>query len=184
MAKLKTENIFSFSEIFSEHQNSVFSICFRFTGDKQEAEDLCQDIFLQIYKSLPDFKSQSKLSTWIYRIAVNHSLNHVRNRKKHNSDLRITSENQETIVADPHRNHTENRPDKILEEKERGIIVSKAIESLPENQRLVLILQKYEGFSCKEIADIQECTLLSVQSRLHRAKKNLGKLLLKFINEI
>lgn len=175
----------AFQKIFNLYRNSVFSICYRFTRDRHESEDLCQDIFLKIYKSLYNFHAKSKLSTWIYRIAVNQSLNHLRNKKKTGRTITIHSDNQDAIEK-KFLNYTlsPEQPDIDLEEKQKGEIVWNAVQALPKNQRTAIILQKYEGFSCKEIAKILDCTLLSVQSRLYRGKKNLYKKLLPYLGKI
>lgn len=169
----------SFRLLYDRHAPAVYRLCLRFTGNTQEAEDLCQDVFVKVYTSIRTFNAHSRLSTWIHRITVNHALNHLRKNK--NSRHCLTLDVNSSEAADVSRlslnTDSSASPDRLLEEKEKTALVRQAVHALPENQRLVLILQKYEGFSCREIAEMLDCTLLSVQSRLHRAKKNLAVML-------
>ncbi len=152
------------------------NVCYSIVGNREDAEDLCQEVFIKIYRSIGTFKHRSKLSTWIYRIAVNLSLNHIR---KKNPGRPISHEKTELIPG----LHLD-RPDLSLEQKERRNVVQWAINSLPVNQRVVLKLQKFEGFSSRQIADMLDCSLFTVQSRLHRAKVNLYKKLLPYLKKI
>ncbi|MBN2416627.1 sigma-70 family RNA polymerase sigma factor [bacterium] len=169
----------AFRLLYDRHAASVYRICLRFTGDSREAEDLCQDVFVKIYTSIRTFNARSRLSTWIHRIAVNHALNHLRNTKRSRLLLPLNGDPPGQAGFDPRPG-----PDRVLEEKEKSAIIREAVNALPEHQRLVLILQKFEGFSGREIADMLDCTLLSVQSRLHRAKKNLAVLLQEYLDHL
>jgi RNA polymerase sigma-70 factor (ECF subfamily) len=185
MRNRKPVDTIQFEDIFERHKDQVINICHRLVGDRDEAEDLCQEVFFRVYRSLRTFKHRSKISTWIYRIAVNQSLNHIRNRKQRRrmssfpNDQSDTHDGTLTAVAPPGE-----QPDLSFEKKEMQAIVWNAVQALPKNQRIVLILQKYEGFSSKEIAEIMDWTLSSVQSRIHRAKENLYKKLLPYLGEL
>lgn len=173
----------SFKSIFDEYQTQVLNICHGILGDRESAQDVCQDVFFRIYKSLDTFQAKSKLSTWIYRIAVNQSLNAVRKRKRDKQTI-VYSEQTDQAAYNQATAPSSQHPDKKLELSERKQIIWKAVQSLPENQRTVIILQKYEGFSCQEIADILNCTLSSVQSRMHRAKQGLVLKLRPFLDHL
>jgi RNA polymerase sigma-70 factor (ECF subfamily) len=143
---------------------------------RQEAEDLTQDVFFQVYKSIRTFRFQSRISTWIYRIAVNLSLNYLNKKRRMKS---IHSEDESSQVLDRSAPDKE-RPDRLFEQKEKEEIIRKAILSLPKQQQTALILQRYEGLSTKEIADVMDTSVSSVEARLFRAKANLGKKLMKY----
>ncbi len=169
-----------FKSIVEAHQEKVRNTCFRFVKNSDDADELAQDVFIQIYESLSHFREESELSTWIYRIAVNKSLDFIRkkNRKKrfaHLTTLFGFGEDKEEIVIP-----AEDNPHKELEEKERKQILDEAINNLSENQQTVITLSKYEGFSNKEIASIMKLSLSSIESLIHRAKKNLHKQLYNY----
>ena len=183
--KLKAGDIQAFKQLFESYQNSIYNLCYRFVTNKEETEDLCQEVFLKIYKSINTFKHNSKLTTWIYRITINLCLNHQRKRKGllwfslNDSDDQIKDDDIKNLTIDQGE-----QPDSSLEKKEREKIVQLAVNSLPNKQRIALILQRYDGMSIKEIAEIMNCTTDSVQSRLSRAKKNLYKKLLPYLKKI
>lgn len=183
--KIKAGDCHAFKELFENYKSLVINICYRLVGNKEEAEDLTQDVFFKVYKSAKSFKHHSKLSTWIYRIAVNLSLNHLRKKRQLRwispeiSSKQTDGKTLETLPA-----QSEDQPDVFLEQKEKEIIIWKMINLLPENQQVAFILQRYEGMSCQEIADILECSIGAVQARLHRARENLQEKLFPYLKEI
>ena len=159
------------------HQEKVRNTCFRFLKNKEDADDVAQEVFIQVYESMQSFKGEAGLSTWIYRIAVNKSLDFIRKKKRKKRFGQLTSlfgfnEEKEEIVLP-----AEGTPLQELENKERKQVLDAAIDKLPENQKKVVTLGKYQGFSNKEIAGIMDVSLSSVESLMHRAKKNLHDLL-------
>ena len=144
-------------------------------NNKEDSEDLTQEVFVEVYKSLASFRGESKLSTWIYRIAVTKSLDFIR-RKKRKKRFGIikkvfnADDSFEDIIDD-------NNPDPEvrLEELDRIKILNEALGTLPENQRAAFTLSKYDEISYKEIAEILDTTIPSVESLIHRAKNNLKK---------
>lgn len=183
--KINSGDYKAFKALFDCHVNTVMNICYKMIGNREEAEDVCQEVFFKVYKSIGTFKHRSKFSTWIFRIAVNLSLNHLRKKKKL-SRISLSKQNAHinSEILDSLSASSMDRPDVFFEQKEKEKIVWNAVHSLPANQRVVLILQKYEGFSGKEIAKILDCSLSSVQSRLYRAKENLYKKLLPYLGKL
>ena len=170
-----------FKLLVNEYQALVINTCYGFVHNRQDAEDIAQDVFIEVYRSLENFRGQSKLSTWLYRIAVNKSLNHIRDNKKNNwlksLDILFDDENNtKTLAPEDSKN---NMPDKITENKETGNYIYEAISTLPDNQKIAFTLSKYEDLSYKEIADVMKLSLSSVESLLFRAKKNLQKKLIE-----
>ncbi len=139
---------------------------------------------LEVYQSIDQFRGQSKLSSWIYRIAVTKSLDFVRrgNRKKRTGQLRRVlgwaSDGEQTDL-EPEVSRTAMDE---LAEKERAEILHKAVDALPENQRIAVNLHNYEGFHYTEVAQIMETSVSSVESLLHRARKNLEKRLAHYFS--
>jgi len=170
-----------FKLLVEEYQALVINTCYGFVHNRQDAEDIAQDVFIEVYRSLENFRGQSKLSTWLYRIAVNKSLNHIRDNKKNNwlksLDILFDDDsNTKTLAPNDAEN---NMPDKITENKETGSYIYQAINTLPDNQKIAFTLSKYEDLSYKEIADVMKLSISSVESLLFRAKKNLQKKLIE-----
>ncbi|NTW51472.1 MAG: RNA polymerase sigma factor [Chlorobiaceae bacterium] len=162
-----------FSDLVAEHQEMVVNTCYRFVFNREDAEDLAQEVFVEVYRSLDKFREESKLSTWIYRIAVSKSLDHLRRlkRKKRFSSLKRiigVDDPADTISAPDHDN-----PADVLVDKERVAVLQEALDALPDNQKTAFLLSKQDGYSNQEIADILQTTVPAVESLIHRAKKNL-----------
>jgi RNA polymerase sigma-70 factor (ECF subfamily) len=168
----------AFKELFDSYSTLVYNVAYRMLQNKQDAEDVTQDVFFQAYKSLKRFRFDSKLSTWLYRIALNRSLNHQRNKKLERwLSLDFVSEEKGNDDFDA-LGTTDENADHIMEKKDTERIVQEAINSLPQQQRIAILLHRYEELSYEEIAQIMDVTVASVESRLHRAKQTLAKKLL------
>ncbi len=154
----------AFNQLVLKYRNRVMGIAARMLGDRGEAEELAQDVFVKVYRALGDFRGASLFSTWLFRVTANSCLNHRRRRR---AELRISdgAAGLELAVADPSSN-----PHHLLEQKELRTALEKSIRSLPEEQRIVLILRDVEGLSYEAIADSLELEPGTVRSRLHRAR--------------
>lgn len=172
----------SFKELVDTYKDMVFNVCYGFIKNKEDAEDITQDVFFSIYKNIENFKLESRLSTWIYRIAVNRSLNHIRKRKlmKIFSKINLKEEDEEVNVPASE----DSAADYSVMSKEKKEIISKALDKLPSNQKIAFILHNTQGFSYEEIAEIMNCSVSAVESRIHRARTNLQKYLVKYLKEI
>ena len=162
-----------FRKLVSEYQEMVINTCYRFVFNREDAEDLAQEVFVEVYRSLEQFRAESKLSTWIYRIAVTKSLDHLRRMKRikrFGALKRIIGVNDPVAeIAAP----SGDTPEKNLEDNERSAILLNALSLLPDNQKAAFLLSKQEGYSNQEIADILKTSVSAVESLVHRAKKNL-----------
>ncbi|WP_235670335.1 MULTISPECIES: RNA polymerase sigma factor [Prosthecochloris] len=155
----------------------VINTCYRFVLNREDAEDIAQEVFIEAYRSLQKFRGDSKISTWLYRIAVTKSLDHLRRkkRKKRFSSLKRIIGQEDPIQEIQLTNG--NTPAEELLEKERLDILQHALDALPENQKIAFLLSKNDGYSNQEIAELMQTTVPAVESLVHRAKKNLqGKL--------
>ncbi len=166
----------AFKELVEKHRQLVVNTCFGLLHSIDDAEDVAQDVFIEVFRSVHNFRGNSKISTWLYRIAVNRSLNYIRDNKKHaklqSFDDKVKANKSELnqLVSD----NTGN-PELNYENKQRAILLHKSMDSLPQNQRVAITLSKYEDLSNKEIAVIMNLSVSSVESLIHRAKKNLQK---------
>jgi len=182
--KIKQGKSEYFKEFVDKYKNMVFRICFGFVKNKEDAEDITQEVFFTIYKNIKDFKFESKISTWIYRIAVNRSLNHIRKGKLSRifNKISLKGENENREAEIPAARDSSADFKVITEEKKN--IISKALNGLPSNQRVAFTLYNIEGFTYEEIAEIMGCSISAVESRIHRAKMNLQKKLVIYLKEI
>lgn len=166
----------AFKTIVDTYQNMVYNTCFAIVKSEEDAEDLAQEVFVQVFQSINSFKGESKLSTWIYRIATTKSLDHERKkkRKKRFGFMKsIFGEDAEIVVNPPDFNH----PGVAFDQKENAAILFKAIDKLPESQRVAFMLNKVEGLSYQEVSEVMQSSIASIESLLHRAKSNLRKIL-------
>ena len=180
--KLKNGDKESFRYIVDKYQKYILNICFRFTHNKETTEDLTQEVFIEVYRSINTFRGDSKFSTWIYRIAVTKSLDYLKSQKRKKrwgiirSFLVESDLEKETVFV----NDLENNTQKKIENDDRIEVLNRALESLSEKQRTAFVLNKYDEMSYQNIADILEMSLSSVESLIHRAKINLRKKLYNY----
>ena len=178
---LRSGNQAAFSLLIDDYQQKVFHTCISFVPNKEDAEDIAQEVFLEVYKSIGKFKGNSKLSTWIYKICTNKCLEFIRkkNAKKRLVFMQRILGNE--IPLDKTNFFTEfNHPGILLEHKEQSETIYLAINTLPESQKTVFTLAKLDGKTYQEIAEITGKSVSSVESIMFRAKKNLQKKLANF----
>ncbi len=169
----KSEDAFRF--LVDSFKDKVFNTCLSFVQNRHDAEDLTQDVFIEVHKSIEKFRRESSLSTWIYKIAINKSLEHRRKQKRKKRFGYLIELTGFGKSAEADESVTFDHPGIELENKERGKILFEAINELSENQRAAFILCEIEGLSYKEIASILDSSLSSVESLIFRAKQNLKK---------
>lgn len=173
----------AFTLLVNKYQKMVINTCRGFVNSYADAEDLTQDVFIELFESLPNFRNESKLSTWIYRIAVNKSLNYIRRKKRETIFSSITSmfgtSEKESLLVDT-SSDSSDEADHDINTKELHRTLKQAINNLPKNQKIAFILNKYQDLSYKEVADVMDISLSSVESLIFRAKANLQKLLSDF----
>lgn len=161
-------------EFVDEYKDKVFKTALSYIPFYDEAEDLAQEVFIEIYKSIVHFRGDASLSTWVYRITVNKAINHLRKNKKHY--LSRSAEDYE--VYGPAENMQTSDASENFQRKEYRKIIQHAIQELPERQATVFVLHKIEGKSYKEISDILNISLSSVESLMFRARSALQSKLL------
>ena len=175
--RLKRRDEAAFNELVTLYQARVFHLVFRMLGDRAEAEDLAQEVFITVFKSIDGFRGDSKLSTWLYRVASNHCKNRIkyldrraRNKKK---ELDEVSEHGMLESASMSSSAQIARPDHMVEAYEKERILKEAIASLEDDHRELIVLRDIESLSYEEIQDITGLPTGTVKSRLHRARHAL-----------
>jgi RNA polymerase sigma-70 factor (ECF subfamily) len=164
-----------FKEVYEEFQPKILHYLYRLTGH-DEVEDIAQEVFEKVSRSLEGFKGESKLSTWLYRIATNTALDRLRTPSFNRSPERSVPE-ESAGVQDRNvwTGQTKTSTDQELIRKEMGKCVREYIDKLPPDHRAVMVLSELEGFKNREIADILQVSLDTVKIRLHRARASLKK---------
>ena len=166
----------AFKRLVDEWEDMVYNTAVGIVQNPEDADDITQEVFIQVYQSVSSFKGDSKLSTWLYRITVNRSLDHLKKmkRKKQLGFMRglfgLTVEEQSQPAEFDH-------PGVLMEKKEKAAELFKALDMIPDKQRIAFTLNKLEGKSYNEIAEIMDTSLYAVESLMGRAKGNLKKIL-------
>jgi RNA polymerase sigma-70 factor, ECF subfamily len=155
-----------FAAIYQAHSQSIYYLALRFLGDATQAEDATHDVFLKAYRKMHQFRGDAGVKTWLYRITINHCRNLL--QTWHNRHMVNNAEDfiWETTPA-PH----DHNPLRIIETKELGQRIQKALEGLPEEYRLMLLLVADEKLSYQEIGTLTDQTADAVRGKLHRARK-------------
>lgn len=171
----------AFSRLLDDYQQKVFGTCISFIPNKEDAEDVSQEVFIAVFKSIHQFKKNSKLSTWIYKIATNKCLEFIRKKKAKKRFFFMQTLFGNEIPVDKTSYFTEvNHPGILLENQEKSALIFKAIDTLTESQRIIFTLAKIDEKSYQEIVEITGKSLSSVESILFRAKKALQQKLENF----
>ncbi len=165
----------AFRQLVNNYKNKVYNTVLGILQDEDEAEDVTQEVFIKIFESISGFKGGSKLSTWIYRIAVTQSLEYLRKKKRKKRFAFVYRLMGEEIDDFHIKTGDFIHPGVKLENKEQAGILFRAIEDLPENQKTAFTLNKVEGLSYQEVGEVMEISLASVESLIFRARNNLKK---------
>jgi len=159
----------AFEELVKRFQTPVLNFIYRYLGDRCTAEDLTQEAFLRVYRAAPRFDPRSRVSSWIFKIAYNLSMNELRRRRRSSKFASNAS-----VEGIEYRNQT---PFKSLERNETLEEITQTLDQLPERQRAALLLKVIEGLSYREIGEVLETSVASVESLIFRARNNMKQLL-------
>lgn len=183
VSRLKEGDQGSFRYFVETRQSVVYNTAIGLLQHAGDAEDITQEVFLEVFRSIHAFKGESSLSTWVYRITLSKALAllRFRKRKKRFAVVQSLFGADNRLLNDPaHFDH----PGVALENKEMARVLFNAIDRLPDNQKSAFTLHKVEGLSYLEIAEVMETSLSSVESLIHRARQNLRKYLADFYREM
>lgn len=180
--RLLSNDTEAYEALVERFRDKVIRTANGFLHNINDAEDIAQEVFIEVFRSLKRFRKESELSTWIYRITVNKSLNQYRKQSRRSFAERTQfltgeKENFNNIVSN-------ERSDKDVLNKERRTILFNAIDNLPKNQKIAFVLSKYDDLPHKEISQIMNISLSAVESLVFRAKKNLQNMLVKYYDSL
>jgi RNA polymerase sigma-70 factor (ECF subfamily) len=170
--KLKNGDLQAYGKLVEEQQGKVLAICFKFLQNTDDARDTAQEVFIEVFRSMGSFRSDARLATWIYRIAVNRSIDAMRKQKRQKK-LMAFRQVFEKVTRNIASEEQSEHPAAALEIGERNQVLRDALDRLPDNQKSALVLSKCDGLSNPEIAEILKVTVSSVESLIHRAKQNM-----------
>lgn len=175
--RLKRRDEAAFNELITLYQGRIYRLLFRMLGDAAEAEDLAQEVFITVFKSIDGFRGDSKLSTWLYRVATNHCKNRIkylqrraRGKKKEFDEI---AEHEAIESATMNPSSSIARPDQVVEAYEKEQILKEAIASLDDDHRELVVLRDIEHMTYEQIQEITGLAEGTVKSRLHRARHAL-----------
>ena len=166
----------AFKKLVDEWQDMVYNTAVGIVQNEDDADDITQDVFIQVYQSVSSFKGDSKFSTWLYRIVISKALDHVKKKKR---KKRFAFVQSLFGTASEEEIHPEefNHPGVLMENRERAAELFKAMQLLPDNQRIAFTLHKLEAQRHQDIAAIMNISVTAVESLIARAKGNLRKTL-------
>lgn len=174
----------AFKQLVNEHKDQVYNTCLGFLRNPQDAEDVAQEVFIQVFDSIGNFREEASLSTWIYRISVTKSLELIRYRKRKKRAGFFRALNAFFTEPDKQEDETwDMHPGIRLENIERAEVLFREIDRLPERQKVAFTLQKIEDLTYKEVADVMELSVPAVESLIYRAKENLKKQLYSYYQQ-
>ena len=175
---IKNKDQDAYRSLIDQYQGMILNTCYGFVQDEDDAKDLSQEVFIEIINSIHKFRGDAKLSTWLYRMAVNKSLNHIKKYKRASLFSRIDKV-LHSDKGEMSASKSFNADAPIINE-EQSKRLYQAIDSLSKNQRIAFTLHKIEGVSYAEIAEIMNVTVFSVESLIYRARSSLQKELINF----
>jgi len=165
--RCKNKDAAAFHELFRKYRTVVFGVVAKLISNESDREEIVQDAFFQIFRSLNSFKGHAKLSTWIHRVTVNVTLQHIR-KKGRRIKLSFTDNMPENIQTNDFHNKTPE-DDLVLSEREK--VVRNALDALPPKKRIALVLSDFQGMTSREIAKVVGVPALTVRTRLFYARK-------------
>lgn len=182
--RLKARDEAALEELMAQYETKVFGLALRMTGSRQDAEEILQDVFLTVFQKIDGFRGDSKLSSWIYRIATNVSLMKLRKHSKF-PEVPLEEElgprmTEEGMIAEPVVDWSK-LPDEELLRKELLHRVDEALQLLPPDYRSVFVLRDIEEYSAEEASQILRISISALKSRLHRARLFLRKELAEYL---
>jgi RNA polymerase sigma-70 factor (ECF subfamily) len=180
LARVAGGDEYAFQILVNRHQTPVLNLIYRFLGDRLKSEDLAQETFLKVWRAAKTYKRKSKFTTWLYRICVNLCLNEIKSARRRKWLQFFQNPPDAKPPKDESLLDEALNPEDLLLARERSRLISNALQALPENQRIALILKRYDGLPYEEISRVLGCSIPAVESLIVRAKRTLQKKLEKF----
>ncbi|MGA3268272.1 MAG: sigma-70 family RNA polymerase sigma factor [Verrucomicrobiota bacterium] len=182
MLRVKRGDRDAFAELVEKYKQPVMNFVYRALRDEAEAEDVAQNVFLQVYKSARRYQRTAKFSTWLFTIARNLCLNELRRRSRHPAEsIEETHAEHEDLPRQQYEDKSQLAPAEEALQSELAQKIQEALAGLPENQRTALLLCRHEELSYEEIAEVLDCSLSATKSLIHRARETLKEKLKPYL---
>jgi RNA polymerase sigma-70 factor (ECF subfamily) len=170
VARARAGEYAAFEQLVRKYRNDVYALSYHYVRDREEAWDLSQEVFVKVHRALRRFRGEASFKTWLLRITSNQCKDFFKKRRL------------KTVALETMEGHTDppaaaQRPDERLASKELGQKIQQALETLPEKHRSAIVLREFQGLSYEAMAEVMECSLGTVMSRLHHARKKMQKAL-------
>ena len=171
VARVRTGDAAAFEALVRHYRNDVFALSYHFVRNREEAWDISQEVFIKAYKSIGRFRGDASFKTWLLRITANHCKDYFKKRRLKTVAFEdgLKHEGPSTLAG----------PDRSLEQEELGAAIAEAVDALPHKHRTAFILREYEEMSYQEMAEVMGCSIGTVMSRLHHARKKLQNSLIR-----
>ncbi|MBN2802895.1 MAG: sigma-70 family RNA polymerase sigma factor [Deltaproteobacteria bacterium] len=181
--KLKLRDEKAFEQLIEQYKSHIFNLLFRMIGNREEAEDLLQEVFITVFKKIESFREDSALSTWIYSIATNLCINRKQylKRKKHYDKSSIDDLGSSKKISVYSQQETSATPLEVIEGRQMEKIIQEIILSMDEEYRVVIVLRDIQNLSYEEIGEILNVPPGTVKSRLHRGRMELKERLAPYL---
>jgi len=164
-----------------KYQHRIIQLVNRYVKDPSEAQDVAQEAFIKAYRALANFRGDSAFYTWLYRIAINTAKNYLLSRNRRYSDYQVDVQEAEQVENAPQLKGMDT-PESLLLNDEIVAVIREAIEKLPEEMKVAIMLREFEGLSYEEIAQAMECPVGTVRSRIFRAREAIDEKLSPLLN--
>jgi RNA polymerase sigma-70 factor (ECF subfamily) len=169
---LQERNEAAFTEFVRQYSTTVYNLAFRMLGNSAEAEDISQEIFITVFKRIHTFRGDSSLSTWMYRVTINHCKNRIKYLARRHDLARLEYQDERSRRSSVDRSTAAvvHRPDELAEAREMEAIIQGTLEDLDEDHRTILVLRELQGLTYQQIGEVMQLEEGTVKSKLHRAR--------------
>jgi RNA polymerase sigma-70 factor (ECF subfamily) len=181
VARVQKGDTRAFDLLVLKYQHKIFGLIGRYVRDADEVQDVAQEAFIKAYKALPNFRGESAFYTWLYRIAINTAKNYLVSRSRRPPGTDVELEDAEYLENGGSLRDIES-PENVLFGAELKVVVERAISALPEDLRTAITLREFDGLSYEDIADIMDCPVGTVRSRIFRAREAIDTMVRQQIN--
>ena len=182
MLRVKRGDAVAFEQLVDKYKQPVLNLVYRTLRDSSEAEDLAQNVFVQVFKSADRYRVEAKFSTWLITIARNLCLNEIRRRSRHPAEsLEAAESPDDDFASRQFQDHKNTSAPDLLLRDELTSKVEEALASLPENQRTAILLYKEKDMSYEEISKVLDCSLSATKSLIHRGRETLKQILKPYL---
>lgn len=173
----------AFDHLLDKYQRPIVNFIYKFVNNTAEAEELAQEVFLRVYRARHSYQPKARFAAWIYRIAANLSIKEANRKRRMHFWSRNTNSAEDSLAMEEHFRDPVPDAERRLISTELGQVIRRAIRLLPRNEKVALVLRRYQELSYKEIAEIMDCTEAAVKTYIHRGKLHVRTQILPYLQK-